>query len=190
VNLQSLTKSVPGTLAGLFALCVAVTIAAYIIVIRPALAQHADEQARSARVAALHDELSASSRRLQQVRVRSTKIHAQLSADAVTLRDVSQLNRKIADLVTTAEACHMTVVELRPQAMKHNRDYLIVPLTVVGAADFNSLRDFLRELRKSHADVTVGTVLSARAATDPRAPALQMELYWHATPDAVSTVKE
>ncbi|MHC4427917.1 MAG: type 4a pilus biogenesis protein PilO [Planctomycetota bacterium] len=168
------------------AIIVAISLAAFLIVVGPAqrigaqraaMEQEFDEQQRRAEEldqtqAALADELD--------------RIEQQLAASEMQLQSAKHLNARIAHIIDHAARGEVAIHETRPGTVRDHRRYQTVPILLAGRGSYSDCAAFLHQLHTSLPDTGVVEFELTGRPDDPRAPAsFRFNLVWYAGPATV-----
>lgn len=150
-----------------------------VAVVRPAISRAEASEGERHQLASAILELRETEQLLADLRQRRRELD-EARASVVALRPASELNARLADLPTIAQAHGVVVAEVSPGQMQTQAGRGRVPIRVAGIASFRSFAAMLADLHASHRDLEV-TALSIDAVGNSAdaAARFSLSLLWH-----------
>ena len=168
---------------GAAAVCVALSAAAYAIVVAPAAERHNEQLARQKELRAAKAKAANLAGQLNTARTQLLATNDALSSRSLRLQPVAMVNQRVARLTDLANAAGLTIDEMRPGSVAEGPDYKTVPILIAGNGTYPACAAFLHTLRKSFPDTAVRSFETTNNSASPDAPAatFQFDLVWHAS---------
>ena len=163
--------------------CAALTGAAYLLGIRPAMARHDDQQSRQAELKAARHKASSLAAVRNNTLAQLAETNKALENLPLRLEPVSGVNQRLLRLTDLAtRECLLTIDEMRSGAVADGPDYQTVPILIAGSGTFPACAKFLHQLRKTFPDTAVRSFETTNNSASPDAPVatFQFDLVWHA----------
>jgi Tfp pilus assembly protein PilO len=162
--------------------CLALTIAACALGVRPLIERRAQE---SAQRETLQQRREAASRLAGEVADLQRHLNADkevLARTPVRLQPATLVNQRLEAVTRLATECGLSLDEVRPGNAVDSTHFQRVPIRIVGGGEYPACATFLRKLRKTFGDMGVNQfmVSNVNAAIPSPNPAasFQAELVW------------
>ena len=172
-------------------LCVALSIGAYFFGIKPATGRSQRQQEQqfdlrerrgksaelSASLAAMHRQIDTTKESLEKLPLR--------------LEPASQINQRLARITDLANACKLTITEIRPGLVTDAVEFQTVPIQIIGTGTYPACAAFLHKLHANFPDTAVRSLETANNNPSPASTAgvYRLELLWHTAPAGMSAQK-
>ena len=165
------------------AVCAAMTTAAYLFGVRPAVARYDDYVARQLELKAARQKAAG----LLGVRNSTQNLlntaNESLKNLPLHLEPASTVNQRLGRLTDLAtKECQLVIDEMRPMPAADGADYQTVPLLIAGSGTYPNCAKFLHRVRKDFPDTAVKSFETTNNSASPDNPTatFQVELLWHA----------
>ncbi len=178
----------PGAHAIGGAVIAAISVAAFLLVVQPAvrmltertaMTRERDEQLR------LAAQLDQEGTTLQTERV---QLEQQLAESEIQLQSPKYLNARIAHIIEHAARGEVDIHETRPGAIQDHRRFQTVPILLAGRGSYSDCASFLHRLHESLPDTGVVEFELNGHPANRRAPAsFRFNLVWYAGPASAGT---
>ena len=162
------------------AVCVALTVAAYAVGVRPLLARHQHEAAQRNLLAERTAATSQATATLAGLNRDLTEAKEALARTPLRLEHASSINLRLEAVAQLASECGVSLDEMRPGSPADSTHYQTVPIRIVGGGSYPACATFLRKLRRKFGDIGVSTFSAANAnpGTKETLASFQAELVW------------
>jgi Tfp pilus assembly protein PilO len=183
MNPRTAARSYLGIHAIGAAVAVAISLAAVLVVVRPALRM----QAERATMKREHDQQLRLLNELDSTRGgvqgELSRIEDQLAASEVHLQSSRHLNARIAHIVESAAEGDIDIHETRPGSVQDHQRYLTVPIVLAGRGSYSNCAAFLHQLHETLPDTGVMEFELTGNPADRETPAIfRFNLVWYAGP--------
>ncbi len=165
------------------AVIAAISVAAFLVVVQPALRMRIERTA----MARERDEQGRLAEELDQTRTRLQgeleHLDQQLAASEIQLQSSRYLNARIAHIIEHAARGNVDIYETRPGTVQDHRRYQTVPISLAGRGSYSDCAAFLHRLHESLPDTGVVEFELTGHPADRRSPAsFRFNLVWYAEP--------
>ena len=163
------------------AICAAVGAASYFAGVRPAVARHADAEAKQTELAAAKQKASGLIGTLNKSRGQLAAVNEALANVPLRLEAPSAVNQRLARLTALANASGLAIDEMRHGATSDGPDHQTVPILIAGNGTYPACARFLHELSRQFPDTAVRSFQTTNnsASLDSPAATFEFELAWH-----------
>jgi Tfp pilus assembly protein PilO len=176
-------------LAGL-GVCALVTLAVYLVLVRPYQDKQVEYQELSAALAERSLSVGRARSSLSETRKGLERTEVELSELPLTLEPAAGVNQKLARLADVASRSGLEVYQLQPDSIRSGSRYSLIPITLSGLGDYRRVTSFLSSLHDGFADVgVVGFDLSTDNPSVAGKARFDLDLVWYTTP-TLSLVEE
>lgn len=142
--------------------------------------------ARNALVAELEPRIQKRGDLVQQTRVQQQTLAGvgqQIAQGELQLRNVDQINHRLAELTSIAAQYGLRLEEVRPAAPVAMQWFITVPIRLSGTGKYPRIGAFLHALPTEFPDVAVvGFEVRGEPEADDREPRFVLSLVWYAAP--------
>ena len=165
------------------AVITAISVAAFFVVVQPALHMRIERTAMEMERDDQHrlaEELDQTTTRLQG---ELEELDQQLAASEIQLQSSRYLNARIAHIIEHAANGNVDIYETRPGTVRDHRRYQTVPILLAGRGTYSNCAAFLHRLHESLPDTGVVEFELTGHPADRRTPAsFRFNLVWYAEP--------
>jgi Tfp pilus assembly protein PilO len=162
--------------------CAAISFGAYLAGIRPALAQHGEQNEQQVELQAARHKaanlVGARNAALAQV----AAVNAELNNLPLRLEPASTVNHRLAALTALITDCKLGIDKTRAGTPVDVGDYQAVPIVITGTGTYPAVARFLHRVRKAFPDTAVRSFETANNSASAESPTatFQFDLVWHA----------
>jgi Tfp pilus assembly protein PilO len=165
------------------AVCAAVTVAAYLFGVRPAVARYDETVARQLELNAARQKAANLLGARNSTQNQLNAVNEALKSLTLRLEPASTVNQRLSKLTDLAtRECQLVIDEMRPMPPADGADYQTVPILIAGSGTYPNCAKFLHRLRKDFPDTAVHSFETTNNSSSPDNPTatFQVELVWHA----------
>jgi Tfp pilus assembly protein PilO len=166
------------------AVCAALTSAAYLFGVRPAVARYDDYVARQLELKTARQKAAGLLGIRNSTQNQLNAVNESLKNLTLRLEPASTVNQRLGRLTDLAtKDCQLVIDEMRPMAAADGADYQTVPLLIAGSGTYPNCAKFLHKLRCNFPDTAVKSFETTNNSASPDNPTatFQVELLWHAS---------
>jgi Tfp pilus assembly protein PilO len=166
------------------AVCAALTAAAYLFGVRPAVARYDDYVAQQLEFKTARQKAAGLLGVRNSTQNQLNAVNESLKNLTLRLEPASTVNQRLGKLTELATRdCQLVIDEMRPMAATDGADYQTVPLLIAGSGTYPNCAKFLHRVRKDFPDTAVKSFETTNNSASPDNPTatFQVELLWHAT---------
>lgn len=166
---------------GLF-ICAGASVAFYLLTVAPLARQRRVQAQQANELETRREEAAALEISIARGRERLAEVQQESQGRSIHLDAATEINKRIARLTEFFSAQDLTVDDIETGAPCPGPDCSVVPVSVVGRADFVGSARFLRGLSATFPDMSVVRI-DVQGAPAPRAPRrFRFDLFWYAAP--------
>ena len=163
--------------------CALISVGAYFLGVRPAMARHTAHIILQAELRAAKQNAATLQGSKNGAQIQLNAVNEALKNQTLRLQPASTVNERVASLTDLAEkGCGLQIEEMRALAVTEGPDYVTVPIQIAGGGTYSNCAKFLHRLRKVFPDTAVRSFQTTNNSASPDSPSatFQFELVWHA----------
>lgn len=171
------------------AACVALSLAIYLTLVRPAAKHRAENEQLRSQISEKTQAVRQARASLSALRKQFSDAEVSLEALPLRLESARQINHRLAKLADLASKAGIELHQMKPQTPRAGTRYDVVPISLAGSGDYRRVTLFLRRLHEGFTDVAVvGFDLTSQTPGSSSA-VFDLDLVWYAMP-AMGFVQE
>lgn len=173
------------------AFCAAVTTAAYVTALEPALARREAQRQLQADLLDRRQKLSETAAGAADAHRQLDRVNDALSHSDLRLQPASLVNDRIERLADLANECGLTIDEVHPGEVEDTAHFQTVSIKLAGTGDFPACAKFLHQLHDTFPDTGVRSLETSNTSPNPLKPVatFRFELTWYAAPAGASVAR-
>jgi Tfp pilus assembly protein PilO len=169
------------------AVCIVLTIGAYLLGVAPALHRSAQVQEMAHLVEVQRAEAADLARSRDQLKQHLHRMQTMLDQAAFRLEPISRLNPYLAQLTDLATRSGMALHEIKPGKPSRSQYYRSTPIRLSGSGSYRSCAVFLHNIRDEFSATRVSSFQLAALNNSPNPEArITLELTWHTALGAIT----
>jgi Tfp pilus assembly protein PilO len=164
-------------------LCAALTYAAYLLGVRPAVSRHVEQRTRDAQLVEARERVSALTASTRMLRTQIVNVDNVLLNTEVKLYSASAINQRLAEITSLASECGLEVQLVQTGTIIPSQRYAQLPIELAGTGTYRASAWFLHRLRKALPDTAVHAFEFSGNPTESNGLiSYQLRLNWYVQP--------
>ena len=174
-------------------ICIAVTGAAYMLMIQPALQHRHLRTTQQQTLEQKHIDVTNLTGQLSRLKLQLEKIRVQLAVndqEGRRLQPASAINTRLASLTDLSRQCHLELIQIQPSDLVEGTHYHTLPIFLAGVGSYEACVRFIERMTEQFRDTAIESI---DLQGDPGRPVLDgqsqvrftFELAWHTAPHKV-----
>jgi Tfp pilus assembly protein PilO len=165
------------------AILLAVVLATYGFVVRPAFHRRAEVTTLRTQLQNTQSQIRELESQRSTMRHQLARSREELSNHALNLESANALNARVARMTDLVESCGLVIQRTDIGAVRERNWYQIVPISMTGTGSYRTCASFMRRLRETMPDTGMTAfALSAKTRSGDDETAFVFDFLWHAAP--------